>query len=98
MTGKQKPTQFDEARHLQQIRKSLAKAPWALRVTEHKDKPVPVMIVKERILPQQRVDTENLVAPRSVLSVFRRPVGNKSQWGLEACRKVRLFSSVFAYG
>ena len=67
MTGKQKPTQFDEARHLQQIRKSLTKAPWALRVTEHKDKPVPVMIVKERILPQQRLDTENLVAPRSVL-------------------------------
>jgi len=67
MTGKRKPSKIDEARHLQHIKKSLSKAPWALRITEHRDKPAPVMIVKERILPQQRVDTDDLVAPRSIL-------------------------------
>lgn len=49
------------------MEKSLSKAPWTLRITEHVDKPLPVMIVKERILPEQRVDTDGLVAPRSVL-------------------------------
>ena len=67
MTQKRKPSKTEEARQLQRIRKSLSKAPWALRITEHRDKPAPVMIVKERILPEQRVDTDNLVAPRSVL-------------------------------
>ncbi len=67
MTGKRKPSKIDKARHLQRIKKSLSKYPWALRITEHRDKPAPVMIVKERILSEQRVDTDNLVAPRSVL-------------------------------
>ena len=49
------------------MKKGIAKAPWALRITEHQDKPAPVMIVKERILPEQREDTEGLVAPRSIL-------------------------------
>ena len=67
MTGKRKPSKIDKARHLQRVKKSLSKYPWALRITEHRDKPAPVMIIKERILPEQRVDTDNLVAPRSVL-------------------------------
>ena len=67
MTQKRKPSKTEEARQLERIRKSLSKAPWALRITEHRDKPAPVIIVKERILPEQRVDTDNLVAPKSVL-------------------------------
>ena len=67
MTQKRKPSKTEESRQLQRIRKSLSKAPWALRITEHQDKPAPMIIVKERILPEQRVDTDNLVAPRSVL-------------------------------
>ena len=67
MTQKRKPSKVDKARHLQRIKKSISKYPWALRITERRDKPAPVMIVKERILPEQRVDTDDLVAPRSVL-------------------------------
>ena len=67
MTQKRKPSKTEEARQLERIKKSLSKAPWALRITEHRDKPAPVIIVKERILSEQRVDTDNLVAPRSVL-------------------------------
>jgi len=67
MTKKKKPSKTDEARHLQRVKKGIPKAPWALRITEHGDKPAPVMIVKERILPEQREDTEGLVAPRSIL-------------------------------
>ena len=67
MTQKRKLSKADEARQLQRIKKGLLKAPWALRITEHRDKPAPVMIVKERILPEQRADTDHLVAPRSVL-------------------------------
>ena len=53
--------------HLKKAQKQIPRAPWVLRVTEHKDKPVPVMIAKERILPDQRDDTGDLVAPRSIL-------------------------------
>ena len=67
MKEMKKPTKTEEARHLNHIKKSLSKAPWVLRITEHGDKPAPVMIVKERILAEQRDDTEHLVAPRSVL-------------------------------
>jgi len=52
---------------LKKIAKDISKAPWILRVTEHKNRPVPVIIVKERILPDQRTDTDGLIAPRSVL-------------------------------
>ncbi len=57
----------EDAVRLKKITKEISKAPWMLRVTEHKDRPVPVMIVKERILPDQRTDAEGLIAPRSVL-------------------------------
>ena len=67
MTTEPGGSKTEEARQLQRIRKSLSRAPWIFRITEHRDKPAPVMIVKERILPDQRTDTENLVAPRSVL-------------------------------
>jgi len=67
MTENKKSYKTDEARHLKRVKKGLSKAPWVLRITEHGDRPVPVMIVKERILPEQRDDAEDLVAPRSVL-------------------------------
>jgi hypothetical protein len=38
-----------------------------LRVTDHQKKPSPVFIIKERILPDQRTDTADLKAPRSIL-------------------------------
>jgi hypothetical protein len=34
----------------------LGESPWVLRLTEHKDKPAPVMIVKERVYPANLVD------------------------------------------
>ncbi len=49
------------------VKKQLSGAPWVLRVTKHKDKPVPVFIVKERIHPDQRTDAKQLVTPRSIL-------------------------------
>lgn len=54
--------------HYQKIVKpELSGAPWVLRITEHKDKPVPIFLIKQRLLPDQRTDTEDLIAPRSVL-------------------------------
>ena len=67
MKETKKSTKTEEARHLKRIKKGLSKAPWVLRITEHRDKPAPVMIVKERIPAEQRDDTGDLVAPRSVL-------------------------------
>ncbi len=49
------------------VKPELSGAPWVLRITEHKDKPVPVFIVKQRIMPDQRTDAQDLIAPRSVL-------------------------------
>ena len=45
----------------------VSKAPWVLRITEHKDKPVPLFIIKQRIHPEQRTDLDDLKAPRSIL-------------------------------
>lgn len=56
-----------EVHYLKHVKPEIREAPWILRITEHKDKPVPVMIIKERILPEQRTDTEHLTAPRSIL-------------------------------
>ncbi len=49
------------------VKKEISSAPWVLRVTEHSDRPVPVMIIKQRIAPWDRDDAEKLKAPRSVL-------------------------------
>ncbi len=35
------------------IRPLLERAPWVLRITEYKDKPVPVFVVKERFSPEE---------------------------------------------
>lgn len=35
----------------------LKQAPWLLRVTEHRGRPVPVLIVKQRIAPNSQYDT-----------------------------------------
>lgn len=55
------------AHYQKRVRKQLKKAPWVLRVTEHNDKPVPVFLAKQRILPDQRSDADDLIAPRSIL-------------------------------
>jgi len=49
------------------VKPQLSKAPWVLRITEHKDKPLPVFVIKQRIHPDQRTDANGLIAPRSVL-------------------------------
>jgi hypothetical protein len=53
--------------YARRVKPQISSAPWVLRVTEHKDKQVPVFIVKERIHPDQRTDVDQLVAPRSIL-------------------------------
>jgi len=65
--AKKKTSKAGKAHHLRRVQKEIPKAPWVLRVTEHKDRPAPVMIAKERILPDQREDADELVAPRSIL-------------------------------
>ena len=63
-----KRNKFDLSVHYAlRIKPQISSAPWVLRVTEHKDKPIPVLIVKERIHPDQRTDVDQLVAPRSIL-------------------------------
>ncbi len=49
------------------VQRELYHAPWILRITEHYDKPVPVLIIKERIQPADREDAQGLKAPRSIL-------------------------------
>lgn len=56
-----------QAHYYQRVKPEIISAPWVLRITDHKDKPAPVFIIKERILPDQRTDADDLVAPRSIL-------------------------------
>lgn len=57
MTKKKKTNaDWDLNYHLQHRIQPLVKhAPWVLRVTEYKDKPVPVLVVKERFSPEEEV-------------------------------------------
>ncbi len=82
---KQKDNDF----HYQhQVRPQLSRAPWVLRITEHVDKPAPVFIVKERIQPDQRTDTNGLVAPRSVLRECGLLCGPQQQRCLPVIRHI----------
>jgi len=84
-----KQTPKDRVQHFhQRIRPVLSYAPWLLRLTEHHDKPVPVFIIKERIHPDQRTDTENLVAPRSVLKEKGLLYGPQQQRCLSVIRHI----------
>lgn len=59
--GRRKSSQADEA----QLAKLARRSPYVLRLTRHKDLPPPVMVVKERIAPEDRDDTEGLTNPRA---------------------------------
>ncbi len=67
MSVKTSEKNSQQAHYHQKVKPELANAPWVLRITEHKNKPAPVLIIKQRLLPDQRTDTDDLVAPRSVL-------------------------------
>jgi hypothetical protein len=67
MSGKISEKNSQQTHYHQKVKPELTNAPWVLRITEHKDKPAPVLIIKQRLLPDQRTDTDDLVAPRSVL-------------------------------
>ncbi len=54
MANKKSNTNRDMEHQLQHRIQPLVKhAPWVLRVTEYKDKPVPVLVVKERFSPEE---------------------------------------------
>jgi hypothetical protein len=67
MAPKQKTGMGLDAHYQKNVKKQLRKAPWVLRLTEHSDKPIPVFLTKQRILPDQRSDADDLIAPRSIL-------------------------------
>jgi len=67
MTKKKKAKRELETHYIRLVKSEISGAPWVLRVTEHKDKPIPLFIIKERILPDQRTNAKNLIAPRSIL-------------------------------
>lgn len=54
MTHRKPDTDWDiHQEQLRRIQTLVERAPWVLRVTEHKDKPVPVFVVKERFSPKE---------------------------------------------
>ncbi|WP_136067363.1 DUF7680 family protein [Modicisalibacter radicis] len=58
---RRKSNQADEA----QLAKLAKRSPYVLRLTRHKDLPSPVLIIKERIAPEDRDDIEGLTNPRA---------------------------------
>jgi hypothetical protein len=67
MNRKTSEKTIQQTHYHQKVKPELATAPWVLRITDHKNKPSPVLIIKQRILPDQRTDADDLVAPRSIL-------------------------------
>lgn len=59
--ARRKSHQADEA----QLAKLARRSPYVLRLTRHKDLPPPVLIVKERIAPEDRDDIEGMSSPRA---------------------------------
>jgi len=65
--GKSK-TDWDMERHYQlRVRPQLKQAPWRLLVTEHKDKPPPLFVVKELLSPEDEDRPEAKGLDRPVL-------------------------------
>lgn len=59
--------QWDLQTHYQnQVKPALSKSPWILRITEHSDKPVPVLIIKEYIRPNSE-QNKTSKEPSSIL-------------------------------
>ncbi len=67
MSAKSKKKPQSQSHYRQKVAPEISQSPWVLRVTEHKEKPVPVFVIKQRLWPDQRTDTDDLIAPRSVL-------------------------------
>ena len=59
--ARRKSTPTDEA----QLTRLAKRSPYVLRLTRHKDLPPPVLVVKERIEPEDRDDIEGLTNPRA---------------------------------
>ena len=54
MTKSKSNNDWDLQEHYRHnIQSMVGHAPWVLRITEYKDKPVPVLVVKERFLPEE---------------------------------------------
>ncbi len=62
--GRRKSTHMDETQ-LSQLAQLARRYPFVLRLTRHKDIPPPVLMIKERIAPEDRDDLEGLKNPRS---------------------------------
>lgn len=59
-------TEFDKG-FWDRTRPLLKLAPWILRVTEYRDRPVPVLVVKQRCMPQGEIELGSKVLGRAVL-------------------------------
>jgi hypothetical protein len=60
--------QWDLHTHYQnQVKPALSKTPWILRITEHSDKPVPVLIIKEYIRPNSDQNSTYITKTLGVL-------------------------------
>lgn len=66
-TGSGKGPVDQEIHYVSMVAKELKHAPWVLRITVHSGKTIPVMIIKQRLQPDERDDTDNMTAPRSIL-------------------------------
>lgn len=68
MTNQKPTTDWDLERDFQhRIRQLLERAPWVLRITEYKDKPVPVFVVKERFSPEENQKITSKTVAKRVL-------------------------------
>ncbi|MBF0103224.1 MAG: hypothetical protein HQK77_20175 [Desulfobacterales bacterium] len=65
----QKETKFEiQTHYIKRVKPELSKSSWVLRITDHKEKPSPVFIIKERISPDKRVDASpDTPVSRSIL-------------------------------
>lgn len=67
MTAKSNKKGELEAHYARRVKPEITGAPWLLRITQHKDKPVPLFIIKERFQSQQKTDPDHRTTSRSVL-------------------------------
>lgn len=68
MTNKRADSDRDmQNEQLRRMQTLAERAPWVLRVTEHKDKPAPVLVVKERFTPGEDDNKNGKVTGRKVL-------------------------------
>jgi len=89
MTDRKSKNNWEIERELQyRIKPMVGRAPWVLRITEHKDKPAPVLVVKRRFQIDEAGSQQTQDKPKQVLREWGTIYGQSMRRCLPIIRRL----------